>query len=121
MGRPATVVSVASSPGPLAEFDAFLAKLGARDRANIDRHLAACQAEPTQDLLSVHTVKVEPPRRTPIPPVRPAAAWYLAEPSQVLQQFFATCLAMRPVAEPILALPQIEVMLRCAPAALCTT
>jgi hypothetical protein len=51
MGRSATTVasSISASLAAPAEFDAFLAKLGARDRANIDRHLAACQAEPTQD------------------------------------------------------------------------
>lgn len=30
-----------------AEFELFLGKLGARDKANIDRHVAACEAEST--------------------------------------------------------------------------
>ena len=34
--------------GP-TDFDGFLAKLGARDRLNVDRHIAACEAEATPD------------------------------------------------------------------------
>jgi len=37
-------------PGAVhADFDSFLAKLGARDRLNIDRHIVACETEPTPD------------------------------------------------------------------------
>src|SRR4051794_40040143 len=35
-----------AAPAPI-DFPTFLAKLGAKDRLNIERHIAACEAEPT--------------------------------------------------------------------------
>jgi hypothetical protein len=44
--------AIAGAPVALAgsdDFDGFLGKLGARDRLNVDRHIAACETEATPD------------------------------------------------------------------------
>ncbi len=50
MTKSLTATAGASAmPAGSDDFDGFLSKLGARDRLNVDRHIAACEAEPTAD------------------------------------------------------------------------